>query len=153
MKPRKQKNFHRPEEGLIGDCHRTCLAIMLDRERDDIPNFGEVGFNNEIPGGGNSKQFNEAVEKWLNEQGYSQVTVPFAGELEQIQKFMLMVNPGIRYILGGLSSTGVNHSVVGLDDEIFCDPSKNDSGIVAPCEPDGHYWLTFLIPINQKEPV
>lgn len=149
MRPQKQKNLHRPEEGLIGDCHRTCYACLLDMDRDEIPNFGEVGFDITKEGGGNRKEFKEACDLWLARNGYAEFSVAFNSGLYEVQQFMRQVNPGQYYILGGSSKSGVNHSVIGLDDEIIWDPSLNDAGIVGPCQPDELYWVTVLVPISQ----
>lgn len=149
MTPQKQKNRHKPEEGLIGDCHRTCYACLLDMDRDSVPNFGEVGFDISKEGGGNRREFSAACKAWLTSQGYAEFMVGFGATLQEVQDFMRECNPGQYYILGGLSSTGVNHSVIGCDDQIVWDPSLNDSGIVGPCEPDGLYWITILVPISQ----
>lgn len=149
MKPQRQKNRHRPEEGLIGDCHRTCYACLLDLDRDSVPNFAEVGFDPTKEGGGNVKEFKGACKSWLAENGYAEFSIAFNCELEDILGYMAVVNPGQYYILGGESRTGVNHSVIAKDDAIVWDPSLNDSGIVGPCKPDGMYWITVLVPISQ----
>lgn len=150
MRPQKQKNRHNPAEGLIGDCHRTCYACLLDMERDSIPNFGEVGFDFAKSDEDNRQAFAEACRAWLSEQGYAEFSVGFADRLDAVLSFMATVNPSIYYILVGQSTSGVNHSVIGYGDAIVWDPSLNDSGIVAPCEPDGLFWVTVLVPIGQK---
>ena len=149
MTPQKQKNRHKPKEGLIGDCHRTCYACLLDIDRDSIPNFGEMGFDITKKGGGNHDEFSTACKAWLTSQGYAQFMVGFRSDLQDVFRFMASCNPGQYYILGGLSATGVNHSVIGCDDQIVWDPSLTDAGIVEPCEPDGLYWITILSPISQ----
>lgn len=137
MRPQKQANRHRPDEGLYGDCHRTCLAMLLDMDKFDIPNFGELHPDD-------SEAFNIAVEEWLMVRGFRTISIPFQAPPEDVLNFMRVVNPGRYYILGGKSRTGVNHSVIGLNDRIIADPSLTDAGIVGPCEPDGHTWVTFL---------
>ena len=149
MKKQIQLFRHRPEEGMIGDCHRTAIAMLLDMNAKDVPNFSAVGFSLDNPNG-NHKEFSEAVEKWLNENGYTQFSVAFSEKLEVVFTYMKAINPGVYYMLGGQSGNGVNHTVVCLDDEIVADPSIDESGIVGPCEPDGLYWITVLMPINQK---
>lgn len=149
MRIQKQAFRHRPEEGLIGDCHRTCLAMMLDLDRDEVPNFAAMGFDISDPDG-NSKIFKDEVKGWLADRGLAQVDFVFQCELPDLLNYMAQINPGVYYILGGESKTGVNHSVVCLDDQILADPSLDDSGIVGPCQPDGFYWITVLIPLHQK---
>lgn len=136
MTPTKQRNLHRPGEGVWGDCHSACLASMLDLPLDDVPHFGE--------GGPDGQEFNRRVREWLSIRGLGQASAAFEGELDAVLRMMRHVNPGVYYILGGRSLTGVNHSVVALENRIVHDPSLNESGIVRPCE-DGFYWVTFLV--------
>lgn len=143
MKPQKQRYRHKPEEGVYGDCHRTCIAMLLDMDRDSVPNFAE-----QYPDDGRSFQL--ACEDWLNAHGLATVNIPFNPSLQEVFDFMRVVNPGVYYILGGESRTGVNHSVVAVNDMIAADPSLNDSGIIGPTKPDGHYWVTFYVPMSLK---
>lgn len=136
MTPTKQRNLHRPKEGIWGDCHRACLASLLDLPYDSVPHFGDGG-----PDGG---EFNRRVTEWLAKQKLGQGSAAFEGELDAVLRMMKLVNPGVYYILGGRSRTGVNHSVIALEDEIVHDPSINGSGIVEPCD-DGFYWVTFIV--------
>lgn len=135
----KQKHYHRPEEGEYGDCHRTCLANLMGVDRDSVPNFGEHY--------GDSEKFFEAERQWLLSQGLATVQVGYDGSLslQQVLDTMGALNPGIYYLLGGTSASGVGHSVIGLGNRIVFDPSLNDSGIVGPME-DGRYWIQFLVP-------
>ena len=94
MRPQKQANRHLPEQGLIGDCHRTCYACLLDLDRDSVPNFGEVGFDITKEGGGNRKEFETACRDWLASQGYAEFCVGFNCALHEVQAFMNAVNPG-----------------------------------------------------------
>jgi hypothetical protein len=139
MKPQKQKNRHRPEEGIYGDCHRTCIAMLLNMDRDDVPNFAEV-----FPDDG--KSFRDICEEWTRAHGFATVSIPFPNSFEEVGRFMRVVNPGVYYLLGGESRSGVNHSVVAVNDVIACDPSLNDSGIIGPCN-DGFTWVTIFVPI------
>ena len=143
MKPQKQKYRHKPEEGIYGDCHRTCLAMLLDMDRDSVPNFAEMQPND-------GRAFRDICEDWLNAHGLATVNIPFAASLSEVFEFMRAVNPGVYYILGGQSRSGVNHSVVAVNNMIVADPSLNDSGIIGPTEPDGHYWVSFHIPMSHK---
>ena len=139
MTPQKQKNRHRPEEGLIGDCHRTCVAMILDLDKEQVPNWVEET-------GDDERLFRQLSDQWLRAYGYATVHVGFACTWEELGSYMLAMNPGVYYILGGESRSGVNHSVVAVNDVIAVDPSLNDSGIVGPCD-DGLYWITIFTPI------
>lgn len=130
----RQANRHRPAEGLFGDCHRTCIAMLLGVERDTVPNFG-VHY-------GDHPAWSAAVDAYLQPLGLSEFSVPFAGENEPPALWAMMesLNPGVPFIFAGRSRSGVNHSIVVRAGEAF-DPHPDDAGIVGPCD-DGLYWVT-----------
>lgn len=143
MKKQKQLFRHRPNEGIYGDCFRTAIAAALDLDAVDVPHFmdGTVG-KGEAPGS------HEAAARFLNERGIMLINVLFPGiiPLEDLLTTVMNSNPtspGIVFMLGGESRSGVNHVVLCCDGEIVCDPSQTDSGIVGPCD-DGYYWVTFF---------
>lgn len=143
MRVQKQLNRHKPSEGIYGDCHRTAIASVLDMDAKDVPHFMDG-----LDGQEDAPQAHTAVEAWLNDRGITQITILFPGDLSISDILMTVKNtnpysPGLVFILGGESRTGVNHSVVCCDGEIVCDPSRDDSGIIGPCN-DGYYWLTFF---------
>lgn len=140
MIKRKQLFRHRPAEGVIGDCHRTAIACLLDLEPEAVPHFGEIYF-------GEPELFNAAFEGWLKRNGYRTVIIPYNAPLEDVLASIGHQNDGAYYLLGGTSRTGVNHTVIGCGNEIAHDPSIDDSGIVGPCD-DGYYWVTFLVPAS-----
>ena len=134
----KQANRHLPEEGIYGDCHRTCIAMLLGIDRDEVPHF-----LHDDPGAG---VFRDRVDEWLGERGLCEFFMIWNGDqpVEDIIMTVENLNPGAPFILGGKSRTGVNHSVVCQAGEMF-DPSLTDAGIIAPTEPDGFYWVTFVV--------
>jgi hypothetical protein len=113
--------------------------MLLDLDKEQVPNWAAA-----YPDDG--AKFREVSEAWLRAYGYATFSIAFGEDFEAVGDYMLKVNPGVYYILGGESRTGVNHSVVAVNDIIAFDPSLNDSGIVAPCN-DGFYWVTVLVPI------
>ena len=137
--PVKQAFRHCPEKEVYGDCHRTAIAIILGRDRDDIPNFGHG-----CPG---SEVFSGRVDKWMSDHNLSSISVIFSGEtdLDEVIATMDYINPGRPAILGGQSKTGVNHSVVIQHGKIAADPSIDEAGIVGPTKPDGFYWITYIV--------
>jgi len=141
MIERKQLFRHRPEEGEIGDCHRTAIACLLNMEPESVPHFGKKDF--EI---GIEKRSQAAeVDAWLAERDLAQVSIAYSDDLEDILSCMGALNPKAFYLLGGRSRTGVNHSVIGCGDRIVWDTSLDDAGIVGPCS-DGYFWITFIVP-------
>lgn len=132
-----QRFRHKPEEGIFGDCHRTCFACLMDLEPEEVPNFGEHYAD--------PVAFKREVDKFLALKGYLCLEFPSDCELDFLFTLMDNINPKAYYILGGLSRTGVNHSVIGLGNQIYHDPSQTQAGIIGPCT-DGFYWITFLVP-------
>lgn len=137
MTPQKQANKHDPENGVWGDCHRTAIAVALGVHRDAVPHFMDNGVHGD--------EAQRAENAWLRARGLVAINIAYPGEsgLDAILECIGALNPGIRFILGGQSRSGCNHSVVCCDGEIACDPSQNDSGIIGPCD-DGLYWVTFF---------
>lgn len=133
----KQRNRHRPEEGVWGDCHRAAIAMVLDLEIDAVPHAYE--------GGVRSQDANKILKEWREPLGLFEITIIYPGEtsLENIMESLRHLNPGTPYILGGTSKNGTDHSVAVLDGEIF-DPAIDDSGIVGPMS-DGLWWVTYIV--------
>ena len=136
LRYQKQKYKHDPDSGVYGDCHRTCVAIVIGVDRDEVPHFGENGIEG----------FKSKEREYYKDNEIVEIQMIYDGELDlmRVLKFVENMNPGQCFILGGMSRTGVNHSVVCQNGEIFCDPSIDDSGIIGPMS-DGHYWVTFLL--------
>lgn len=137
---RKQLFRHRPNIGEVGDCHRTAIACMLDLEPSLVPHFGLAFW--EQP-----EKFHAAFEEWLSGRGYRTVTVAYSCTLEEVLQAQGHFQADVRYLLGGRSRNGTNHTVVGRGGRVEWDPSIDDSGIVGPCL-DGHYWVTWLTPLG-----
>ncbi len=143
MKPVKQRNKHNPDRGVFGDCHRAAIASILELDYDEVPHFAD--------GGPDGEEFNRRVIEFLKVKKLTPVHVIYPGEslggnLADILTCLKSHNPGVHFLLGGTSRTGVDHTVVCCDGAIVHDPSKNASGIVGPCD-DGHYWVTYLAAI------
>lgn len=143
MRPQKQRIKHDPANGLFGDCHRTAIACVFDLDAEEVPHFMDNS-----PGKGEAPAAERAVEEWLNARGVTQISMIFSGELSPDEVIVTVMNinaqrPGLVFLLGGESRSGVNHTVVCCDGKIVCDPSPVDAGIVGPCD-DGFYWVTFF---------
>lgn len=139
MTPHKQLFSHRPAEGQYGDCHRTCIACLLDVLPAEVP-------HPYLNGSVSAEEANEVLDFWLYERfGLRQVHMVYGGKavLGEMLKVISGLNPGLHFIVSGTSRTGCNHFVIACDGEIIHDPSTSDSGIVGPCD-DGLWWITFL---------
>jgi len=140
----KQLFRHKPAEGQIGDCHRTAIACLFDMDPKNVPHFGLTDFGTE---GGITKHTQaDETEEWLRERGFAQVHIAYGSELDDVLASVGALNPRTFYLLGGMSRTGVNHTVIGCGNRIAWDPSLDDAGIVGPCD-DGCFWITFFVPL------
>jgi len=136
--PQLQANRHKPDEGLYGDCHRTAIAVLLGLDREEVPHFASDNCTTAV--------FTERVSSWLDERGLMQLWFVFDGGdlLSTILTALERLNPGVPYLLGGRSRTGVNHTVVCQGGEIVCDPSQTGAGIVGPTD-GGYYHVNFIV--------
>lgn len=92
MKPQKQTIL-----GEGGNCFATCVAILLDIDVKDVPNFCW---------GKNNENWWEGFQKWLVDRGM------FAIEVNQSTS-MAPVPIGTIAILNGMGKRDLLHSVVG----------------------------------------
>lgn len=136
IKRQKQAFLHKPEEGVFGDCYRTCIAILLGVDRDCVPHFYAT----------EDGQQSDQAREWLMERGYQLTQFAFQTEPSEVLNVMHVVNPLTPYMLCGFSATGCNHCVIALGDEIVCDPSLTDAGIVG-AQDDGFTWACVITPI------
>ena len=142
MKFHKQNIMHNPDAGQYGNCHQTAIACMLDKALDEVPHFGRH-FNDSV-------LFYEEVDSYLASQGMASFTMAFNGTdgLALVLDSIGAMNKGEQYLLGGRSSRGINHTVIGKGDKSIHDPHPSGEGICAPCD-DGYFWVTVLIPLSQ----
>lgn len=111
----RQKNHHRPEDGLIGDCYRTAIACLLGAPTPTyVPHFVEQTMHVEVDPGWEQRKLARA---WLREMGLDMMTVTldFAQEA------------GRPYVVTVQSRRGAyHHAVVGCGSDILHDPSGAD---------------------------
>ena len=134
----KQRNHYDPDNGLHGDCYRTCLAILLGLLPEEVPNFND--------GTADAEQADRSASAWLARRGLGLVTYTVPGTIEDLPGIMREVacrNTGAHYVLSGRSRTGVNHVVIARNDEIVWDPSLTEAGIVGPMSGDPELGFMF----------
>lgn len=140
MRKLTQKYRHDPENGVYGDCHRACIAMILDLDIEAVPHFAE---DNPAP-----NIFWHRVEDFLSRYNlytYSQV---YSGVEPKDVMFSVGALNAPRqpiYVLGGKSKRGTLHSVVCVGSELFHDPHPDGGGIVAP-DAEGYLWVNLLVP-------
>lgn len=135
----KQAFKHRPENGIDGDCTRTCVAMLLGVQRDQVPHEH----------GANSPEDYAAWKERISAMfGIRFVTIALPPQdgwtLADYCEFALGRGQGMPLMLGGYSGNGTNHSVVIDADGTIRDPAQDDSGIHGPCT-DGFYWLEWIV--------
>lgn len=149
MKYHKQLSPHLPTAGLIGDCFRTCLACLLDKDSPaDVPHFYQMAFERD---GFHTQEDHETkahIFSWLASQGLQLMRIPFVGNLYDITLQVEAMNPRILYMVQGKSSDG-EHVVIYKGADMLWDPSPTNSGILE-MGADGVYWIIFLVPISQR---
>lgn len=142
MIEQKQLNLHDPDNDIYGDCYRTSIACVLGLSHEEVPHFFDKGRL-----GGEAM---DMVFKFLEDRGMRRIVnlydVGKDEDLQGLERILLcngVNNPGSYFLLSGQSKIGCNHTVVCYEDKIVWDPSRQDSGIVGPCD-DGYYWLEFF---------
>lgn len=142
----KQANRHDPENGIFGDCYRTCIAGLLGVDRDSVPHH-VLTMDPELL----NSEVQPKYDAWLAERGLQKLAIPVHGEGVDLDEILAFQNtrtpqPALA-MLTGQSASGCNHVVIVGNGKIVHDPAINDSGITGPAG-DGFYWLTWLIPLE-----
>lgn len=142
MTPHKQLVEHAPEEGRFGDCHRTCIAMILDLHPSEVPHFMDGVYPDTATDAPESLDAVKAEKDFLAARGLAALNVPFPGELslDDVFHHLKVWGPDIPVILGGKSRLGSGHSCVAFRGELH-DPSGN--GLVGPMS-DGYWWITAI---------
>lgn len=141
MKYHTQLFRHDPDNGVYGDCHRTALACIFDKDSPaDVPHFLADNPSPEV--------FYQRTDAWLLEQGFRSMAIPWGcADVAQMLEHMAVRAPGIYWILGGVSPRGTNHSVVCCGGQIVHDPHPDGGGVVGPTD-DGYFWSEVYIPVR-----
>jgi len=140
MKPQMQKYLFNDGSGVVGDCHRTCLAMILNMDRDDVPHFMQDVPYNSTAEDPESQAAAQAERDWLAQRGLTTASWAFAGvTLEDVvQVVSSQTNAAV--ILGCMSQNRTNHSVVLYQGEIH---NPNGGEIIGPMK-DGFWWITAI---------
>lgn len=143
MRIQKQKYEHDPEQGIYGDCYRTCVAMILDMDRDVVPHFSKQCHI--YPDGPSATQ---RLRDWLKLKNLGVFSVTLSGEhkIEEVLDILGNSSFDIPFMLIGESGKykDVGHVVVVRNGAIVADPSG--SGIVGPIA--DRYWLEVISVLN-----
>lgn len=143
MTPHKQLNLHKPDEGIIGDCYRTCIACLLDLHPSEVPHFYK-SIDEDLCEG------NKRARLFLQQRKLELFDMAVAGSLEDVLASAGSMNPDCYWMLTGESRTGCNHIVICKGGEIVHDPSLTDSGIIGPTK-NGCFYVSLLVPAPMVE--
>lgn len=145
MKMCKQLYPHRPDEGLFGDCFRTCVGCLLDMRPQEVPHFYDGYHGHE-----DATEANKAIKYWLAQRGYFFCTFAYQDTtVDHILEIMGINNPNALYLITGRSPRGTNHCCIGLGGEIIWDPAPEAGDLVGP-NSEGQVIIEVLMPISQN---
>jgi hypothetical protein len=137
MKFHYQNTKHNPPESY-GDCMRTCVACLLDRDPESVPNWFDPQSRYKPPAGETFEPWRD-MEEWLSDAGYLLLKVDVAGELSHVLLYMEQQNPSVLFILAG-----DGHAVIACGGKILHDPSWLSLGVKEPSH------MLFLLPVAMR---
>lgn len=143
MIEQKQLYLHKPAQGLVGDCFRTCVACVLNEDRDNVPHFFGLHFNCDNPEEVVTPKAHESLNEWLKPKGLKFMEYPLEADRAQLENYLAVIAPD-QYVLIGCNSKNGGHSVVMKGRYYMWDPSIDNSGCVGPMS-DGYYWVGVFI--------
>lgn len=134
-----QKFRHDPANGVHGDCMRTVIACLLNKQSvDDVPHF--------LHDGCDGVEFNRRIDEYLAGEGLALVGLALTGaSVSEIIDMVSAANPDTWFLITGRSPRGVNHVVIARNGMIVHDPCLDGGGLVGPTEA-GVVWVEFLVP-------
>lgn len=130
------------KRGQNGDCFQACLATLLGKTINQVPNFYETLSNGEtVPAA-----VSEMMASWLHGAGCGgYVEFGFPPTLGELLKNVGSQSPGSYFLITGVNTWGNVHTVVCCGDRVWHDPSTSvGHTLVKPCE-DGYYRVGFLL--------
>lgn len=138
-----QSILHDPPN-TYGDCQRTCLAMVLGLDPEEVPHFADPRL---FP----TDDSRAAEREWLRGQGLSYVQIPVWGGwgMSYVMQQLVETAPDTPVIVSGQSPRGEwNHDVVAFGGRLF-DPHPDRTGLIGPCinkdAPDEQRWFWLNI--------
>ncbi len=141
----RQLYRHDPDNGIYGDCHRTAIACLLDLKPQDVPHFYELKV--EALQRGEEYEWRAEVERFLNGKGYTQADITYSSNLDDLFRYMDLLNPRTLYLLGGTSPREFNHTVICRGGGFEWDPHPDSDFVNGPLD-NGIFEITFLLPLS-----
>lgn len=127
---------HNPPD-TYGDCVRACIASMLELPATDVPHFYRDGCDAETG--------TQRMREYLATLGYCAFYVAYDGgsSLDELQRVMMQINPGITYMLFG-STEDCDHIVICRDGITLHDPAWVRVPIIGPSS-NGFWGIMVLV--------
>ena len=142
MKYHRQLCLHDPANDSYGDCQRTAIACLLDKESPlDVPNYAELYWDD-------PDKFGSAFRGYLRTQGYDWVGLPYLGTGMSPKEFLCWAGNYCDqyYMVSGMGARGVGHVVIAKGKSFCHDPHPSDDYLVGPFD-DGVYWIYLILAI------
>lgn len=145
MTPQLQR-YRTAADGAYGDCYRTCLAMVLDMDRDDVPHFGadlKPGTPVDDP---RHIACDQAERAWLADHGVVPLLFPFHAEMglpALADQIMCHNQGGATIIMCSLDGI-CNHVVVAYGGKLYDPLGHIHPARYMPCVGDGFYWMVVL---------
>ena len=134
MIPIDQKYLHDPINNSIGDCHRACIASVLELSIDDVPHFGLL-----------SSREGRIVElQFLAKYGYTIYSIYGDGAMGNHPEMLNDDNEYYFAIGPSPRDKTISHQVVCHKGEIVHDPHPDKSGLA------GINHFEILLKINDS---
>jgi hypothetical protein len=142
VRPQLQRYGHNEADGTFGDCHRTCIAMILDLDRDEVPHFMHGVPNTADAEAPESQAAERAEREWLLARSLAPVHWGYDGStsLADVLAALERTVRGTAVILGCTSGNGFNHSVVVYNGYIY-NPAGSNGTVAGPMR-DGFWVVT-----------
>jgi hypothetical protein len=117
MKTIEQRRLFSKENGTHGDCMQCCVAMLLGLEYQQVPDFISQEF------------FWDSFYGFIRGKGFEPKERSFLRMKECPTEFCIMTGETVR-----TEKTGVKHSVIYRNGELFFDPHPSKAGLSKPEE-------------------
>lgn len=121
-----------------GDCWRTCIAMILELQVEEVPHFLHDGLSNRIA--------QDRARLWLADRGLGLISFNIHSDTNPEHTEMMFGDS--HYILSGRSINFKEawHSVVAKGHfEMIYDPSPLRNGVAPKPDYDGVYMVEFIV--------
>ena len=134
---------HDPENGVFGDCWRTCIACLLHiDDPTEVPHFAHPDMSNSFD------DMFSVTNAWLVKNYTCRLAMIGYPGTNGIGEIVDNWNyEKIPMMICGMSPRGLIHAVVFCDGEVVCDPNSEPLGEVGKhliCD-EADQWELYLI--------